>query len=124
MKGTRTQADGGACGEWHSFAGMWMCGWIRWRSRPLGVVSHAHSDHAAWHAETVVTPATAALMRARRGFRNKVIHETGFDEPRNCGAARITLLPAWTCAGVGAGFLECEAGSVLFTRGTSSEGRV
>ncbi len=85
------------------------------RSRPLGVVTHAHSDHAAWHAETVVTPATAALMRARRGFRNKVIHETAFDEPRNCGAARITLLPAGHVLGSAQVFLECEAGTVLYT---------
>src|SRR5476651_2447428 len=64
------------------------------RSRPLGVVSHAHSDHAAWHEETVLTPATAALMQARKGSGNKTIHETQFHQPHEHSSARITLLPA------------------------------
>lgn len=86
------------------------------KSRRLGVVSHAHSDHAAWHEETLLTPATAALMRARRGHRkSKFIREIPFHEPVEVPGARITLLPAGHVLGSAQVFLECEAGTILYT---------
>jgi len=85
------------------------------KSRVLGVVTHAHSDHAAWHEETVLTPATAALMRARRGCRNKTVHEVPLGESREFASARITLLPAGHVMGSAQILLQSEAGSVLYT---------
>ncbi len=86
------------------------------RSRRFGVVSHAHSDHAAWHEETLLTPATAALMRVRRGHRkDKVIREVGFHEAVEVAGARLTLLPAGHVLGSAQVFLECEAGTLLYT---------
>ncbi len=86
------------------------------RSRRFGVVSHAHSDHAAWHEETLLTPATAALMRARRGHRkNKVIREIPFGEPVEIPGARITLLPAGHVLGSAQVFIECNRATMLYT---------
>lgn len=85
------------------------------RSRAVGVVTHAHSDHAAWHEETVLTPPTAALMRARRGYRNKVVREIPFHQPYEHERARITLLPAGHVMGSAQVFIECGGGSVLYT---------
>ncbi len=85
------------------------------KSRSMGVVTHAHSDHAAWHEETVVTPATAALMRVRRGYRNKIIHETPFHQPHEHASARITLLPAGHVLGSAQVYLECHEGTILYT---------
>lgn len=85
------------------------------KSRALGVVTHAHSDHAAWHDTTVLTPATAALMRVRRGSRNKAIHETPFHTPFNTPSSRITLLPAGHVLGSSQVLIETDRGSLLYT---------
>ena len=85
------------------------------RARPLGVVSHAHSDHAAWHEETILTPATAALMQARRGSRNQIIHETPFHQPHEYSSARITLIPAGHVLGSAQVLVEGEEGTLLYT---------
>ncbi|MEO8205597.1 MAG: MBL fold metallo-hydrolase [Chthoniobacterales bacterium] len=83
--------------------------------RPFGVVSHAHSDHAAWHGETFLTPATAALMRARKGYRDKVLHEVPFHESRDFPGMRISLIPAGHVLGSAQVHVECDAGSLLYT---------
>lgn len=85
------------------------------RSRSFGVVSHAHSDHAAWHDTTLLTPATAALMRIRRSSGNKTIHEIPYFQPYEHSTARITLLPAGHVLGSAQVFLECEGGTLLYT---------
>lgn len=85
------------------------------KSRSFGVVTHAHSDHAAWHEKTILTSPTAALMRARRGYRNKTIHETPFFHPYEHSSARITLIPAGHVLGSAQVLLECETGTILYT---------
>ncbi|MEO6055194.1 MAG: MBL fold metallo-hydrolase RNA specificity domain-containing protein [Chthoniobacterales bacterium] len=85
------------------------------KSRAFGVVSHAHSDHAAWHDETLLTPATAALMRVRRAHRNKLIHEMPFHESKDYLDSRITLIPAGHVLGSAQVYVESEEGSLLYT---------
>ncbi len=71
-------------------------------------VSHAHFDHLAAHAEVLLTPGTAALMRARLPDREgkRIEHELPFGVTRplphssplpptpDAVATRVTLLPA------------------------------
>ena len=85
------------------------------RAKTFGVVSHAHSDHAAWHDVTVLTPPTAALMRARRGSSAKTVRETPFFSPYEHSSARITLIPAGHVLGSAQVFLESDSGTVLYS---------
>ncbi len=86
------------------------------------VVSHAHSDHTAAHAEIFVTPPTQKLMRARvKGTRIEHVLTFGtpadlrtgkFGTPRD---VQLTLLPAGHIFGSAMVRLEAAGESVLYT---------
>lgn len=84
------------------------------RARPFAFVSHAHCDHLARHAEVVLTPATAQLMRARMGGKRQE-HMLSYGEPREFADARITLLSAGHICGSAQLFLESAFGTLLYT---------
>lgn len=84
------------------------------KSKASAFVSHAHSDHMARHSEVVASAATGRLMRARIGSR-PVEHLLEFGQPHTMRDFQITLLPAGHIFGSAQCFLECEAGSLLYT---------
>ena len=86
------------------------------RRVPLGVVTHAHSDHAGWHDQTIATPATAALMKARRNPpAGVIIHELPFWKPFQTPQATITLIPAGHILGSAQVLVESNEGRLLYT---------
>jgi Cft2 family RNA processing exonuclease len=83
-------------------------------SKPFAFVSHAHSDHLGGHAEIIMSPGTAALMRERLpGIRTEHVLEHG--EARAFSNFRVSLLPAGHILGSTQSFLESEAGTLLYT---------
>ncbi len=80
----------------------------------LAFVSHAHSDHTANHAEMIATPETARLMQARIGGQRRE-HLLPFGERRTFRDFAITLLPAGHIFGSAQAFIECDAGTLLYT---------
>ncbi len=82
--------------------------------RGFAFVSHAHSDHIGKHRETVVSPGTSRLMRARQGVAG-VEHVLGFGEMRELRGANFTLLPAGHVHGSAQLHLETDDGSLLYT---------
>ena len=82
--------------------------------RGFAFVSHAHSDHIGKHRETVLSPGTSRLMRARQGAGG-VEHVLGFGETRELRGASFTLLPAGHVHGSSQLHLETDDGSLLYT---------
>lgn len=86
------------------------------------VVTHAHSDHTAAHAEVILTEPTRRLMQARLGG-SRVEHVLGYGERVDLGSARfgggrdghLTLLAAGHVLGSAMVRLEGEGGSLLYT---------
>lgn len=86
------------------------------RKAPIGVVSHAHSDHAGWHEVTIATPATMDLMRARKPPPAGItLVELAYRETFTTDRARITLIPAGHVLGSAQVLVETEEGSLLYT---------
>lgn len=83
--------------------------------RPLAFVSHAHSDHAGLHARTILTEATARLMKARMGSAGNVHHLLRYGEGRDFGSFRATLLPAGHVLGSAQILVEQGGESLLYT---------
>lgn len=84
------------------------------KRQPLAFVSHAHSDHVGAHAEVILTPATASLMRARIGGR-RIERTLAHGEALELRGAVVRLLPAGHITGSAQIHLESEAGSLLYT---------
>jgi DNA ligase-1 len=82
--------------------------------RGLAFVSHAHSDHAGKHRETVLSAATSRLMRSRIGASPHE-HVLEFGETRELRGARFTLLPAGHVHGSAQLHLQTGDGSLLYT---------
>ncbi|MDA0293866.1 MAG: ATP-dependent DNA ligase [Verrucomicrobia bacterium] len=80
----------------------------------LAFVSHAHSDHAGKHRETILSAGTSRLMRSRIGASRQE-HVLEFGEPRELRGAQFTLLPAGHVHGSAQLHLETEGGSLLYT---------
>ena len=80
----------------------------------LAFVSHAHSDHAGKHRETILSAGTSRLMRSRIGPSPRE-HVLEFGETREVRGARFTLLPAGHVHGSAQLHLETGAGSLLYT---------
>jgi Cft2 family RNA processing exonuclease len=88
----------------------------------IAVVSHAHSDHTARHAEVLFTEATRRLMRARVSgerlehvlpyLERTDLRDSRFGAPRQ---AHLTLLPAGHVLGSAMTLVETDAGSLLHT---------
>lgn len=82
--------------------------------RDFAFVSHAHSDHTGKHGETVLSPGTSRLMRARIGSGGRE-HVLPFGETRELRGAQFTLLPAGHVHGSSQLHLETAEGSLLYT---------
>jgi len=85
------------------------------RKQELAVVTHAHSDHAAWHARTVLTPVTAALMGARLSKPRGEVHEMAYHQPFHFDSGQITLLPAGHVLGSAMVLLQTSGERLLYT---------
>jgi DNA ligase-1 len=81
-------------------------------------VSHAHSDHIAAHRESIATPATSRLMRARLPG-HRAAHTLDWHQPRsflhNSQPWTITLLPAGHILGSAMALVESNGHSLLYT---------
>jgi len=84
-------------------------------TRPFAYVSHAHRDHTGHHQRTILTEATARMMRSRLGSSGKVQHVLRFGELRDFGSFRATLIPAGHVLGSSQILVESERGSLLYT---------
>ena len=82
--------------------------------RGFAFVSHAHSDHIGKHRETVLSPGTSRLMRARQGEAG-MEHVLAFGETRDLRGAAFTLLPAGHVHGSAQLHLQTGDGSLLYT---------
>lgn len=82
--------------------------------KDFAFVSHAHSDHAGRHGETILSAATSRLMRARIGASPRE-HVLGFGEKRALRGAEFTLLPAGHVHGSAQLLLEDDRGTLLYT---------
>jgi len=78
-------------------------------------ISHAHADHIPANRSTriISTPATAALLKLR-GFKGEV-RILDFNQPINCGKARVTFYPAGHILGSAMTYVETPEGPVLYT---------
>ena len=101
-----------ANGIWLPQTGWWL---DAHRAMPRGIISHAHSDHAARHKEIVCSPPTARLLRERLpGKRTEHVLPFGRTEPLTPDTA-ITLHPAGHILGSSLVQLQHERGSLLYT---------
>ncbi|MBU3666349.1 MAG: ATP-dependent DNA ligase [Chthoniobacterales bacterium] len=82
--------------------------------RGFAFVSHAHSDHAGRHRETVLSPGTSRLMRARIGASPHE-HVLEFGAPGMLRGAEFTLLPAGHVHGSSQLHLKTGDGTLLYT---------
>jgi len=84
-------------------------------TRPFAFVSHAHSDHTGHHQRTILTEATARMMRARLGSGGKFQHVLRFGERREFGSFRAELIPAGHVLGSAQILIENAEGTLLYT---------
>ena len=86
------------------------------RKTPVGIVSHAHSDHAGWHPVTIASFATMDLMKARRPVPTGcTLIELDYGETYSTDRARITLMPAGHILGSAQVLVETAEGRLLYT---------
>jgi len=111
--------------------GLWLDASRAQRGAERVFVSHAHSDHIAAHRETILSPATASLMRSRLpGRRTEHKLEWGTPQKFTSGALEwsITLFPAGHILGSAMARIEAGGQSLLYTgdfklrKGPASEG--
>jgi Cft2 family RNA processing exonuclease len=91
------------------------------RSKPFGVITHAHGDHVARHQTILCTPETAALVRRRSGGGPSFI-EARYGEKTTVGDLNVTLLPAGHILGSAMVLVEGPGGSLLYTGDVRDEG--
>lgn len=91
------------------------------RPKKLSVVTHAHGDHVARHETTLCTPATAALVRRRKGGATTYL-ERNYGEQTVVGDLTVTLLPAGHILGSALAYVEGPEGSLLVTGDVRLEG--
>ena len=82
-------------------------------SRPLAVVTHAHSDHARRHQEAVLTPGTLALTPPRRQPRKARLLD--FGEPLQLGPATLTLHDAGHMLGSSQVLIQTDGSRLLYS---------
>lgn len=87
------------------------------RRAERGIVTHAHSDHMARHAEVICTRATARLMRARLPSKKRIEHILPFGHTEQLTPdCTVTLLPAGHIYGSAQVLLDhTEHGTLLYT---------
>lgn len=82
-------------------------------AKPLGFVSHAHSDHIARHRHILATPETVRFCEYRLGKRPATVMPYG--TPQTIGGCRLTTLPAGHIFGSAMLLVESDDGSLLYT---------
>jgi len=91
------------------------------RRQPVGLVTHAHTDHAARHEHIICTPETALLLGAR--WKRLTTRAVPYGQSFTLDGARVTLLPAGHILGSAMALVEFAGRRLLFTgdlRTTSS----
>lgn len=83
------------------------------RRQPVGVVTHAHTDHAARHEHLICTPETALLLGAR--WKRLSVRAVPFGQSFTLEGARVTFLPAGHILGSAMVLVEVADRRVLFT---------
>jgi putative mRNA 3-end processing factor len=83
------------------------------RRQQVGLVTHAHTDHAARHEHIICTPETALLLGAR--WKRLTARAVPLGQSVSLEGARVTLLPAGHI--LGSAMVQVEMGErrILFT---------
>lgn len=88
--------------------------WLDARSpKPVGFVSHAHSDHIARHGHLLATPETLQLCQHRLGKRPG--QALPYRVPMPFGDVQLTTFPAGHVLGSAMLLVETPKGSLLYT---------
>src|SRR5262245_50322450 len=88
--------------------------WVDSRAaKPLGFISHAHSDHIARHQEVFATPETIRFCQQRLGKRAS--RPMAYRVPLEMGGIRLTTFSAGHIFGSAMLLAEGDDGSVLYT---------
>lgn len=82
--------------------------------RPLGIISHGHSDHIGRHERFIATPATASFLRARMGSDLRG-HEIHYGDEHRVDGWTVRLHPAGHVLGSAMVHVSSEHGSLLYT---------
>jgi len=96
-------------------------------TRPFAFVSHAYTTrgtHGGHHQRTILTEATARLIRARLGSGGKIQHVLRFGEKRDFGSFRATLLPGGNVLGSSQILIEQAGESLLYAGDFKLRGNV
>ena len=83
------------------------------RVQPVGIISHAHSDHSARHKKIVCTPETALCLGER--WKRLTVHAVPYDKSVSLEGVRVTLHPAGHVLGSAMVLLEVAGTRVLYT---------
>ena len=83
------------------------------RRQPIGLVTHAHTDHAARHEHTICTPETALLLGAR--WKRLTTRAVPVGQSITLEGARVTLLSAGHILGSAMALVEFAGRRLLFT---------
>lgn len=83
------------------------------RAQEVGVVSHAHTDHAARHRRIIATPATSLLLGER--WKRLTVRAVPLNQPVNLEGARLTLLNSGHILGSAMVLVEHEGTRLLYT---------
>jgi putative mRNA 3-end processing factor len=83
------------------------------RVQDVGIVSHAHTDHAARHRKIIATPETALLLGER--WKRPTLRAVPFDQPVSFEGTRLTLLGAGHILGAAMVLVEHEGTRLLYT---------
>jgi len=83
------------------------------RIQPLGIITHAHTDHASRHGSIVCTPETALLLGER--WKRLTVRAVPYEQTINLEGARVTLLPAGHILGSAMVLIETGDTRILFT---------
>jgi putative mRNA 3-end processing factor len=83
------------------------------RIQPVGIISHAHTDHAAHHKKIVCTPETALLLGER--WKRLTVRAVPYGQSVNLENVRVTLHPAGHVLGSAMVLLEVGGTRVLYT---------
>ena len=83
------------------------------RRQPLGIITHAHTDHAARHERIICTPETAMLLSGR--WKQLGVRAVPFGQSVHLEGARVTLLRAGHILGSAMVRIELAGHTIVFT---------
>lgn len=83
------------------------------RVQATGIVTHAHTDHAAHHKKIICTPETSLLLSKRwQRFNARAVP---FDQPTTIDGVRFTFFPAGHILGSAMVLVEHKGTRILYT---------